>query len=182
MTLVPIRIVPDPVLRAKAAPIAKIDHVAESLLDDMLQTMYDAPGIGLAAPQIGVSLRAIVMDLGNREDRAGAEVWQMINPEIIARSDEESAYEEGCLSIPGVAAEVVRPAMVRVRYLARNGKTEEMEASGLLATCVQHEIDHLNGVLYIDYISKLKRDVLLRKMKKLLAEKADDTPEREHNL
>lgn len=182
MPIVPIRIVPDPVLRAKAAPVPKIDRSVEGLLDNMLQTMYDAPGIGLAAPQIGVGLRAIVMDLGLRDDKPGAELWQMVNPEIIAQSAEESTYEEGCLSIPGVSAEVTRPAMVRVRYLARDGKTQEMEASGLLATCVQHEIDHLNGVLYIDYISKLKRDVLVRKMKKLRAEKAADDAERGHNL
>lgn len=180
MTIVPIRIVPDPVLRAKAKPVATVDKTVLGLLDDMLQTMYDAPGIGLAAPQIGVSQRVLVMDLGVRDDTHGGDVWQMINPEIIGQSTETSTYDEGCLSIPGVNAEITRPASVRVRFLNRDGKIEEMDASGLLATCVQHEIDHLNGVLYIDYVSKLKRDVLIRKMKKHLADANDPNPE--HNL
>lgn len=177
MTILPILIVPDAVLRQKAAPVDSIDKSTEKLLDDMLATMYDAPGIGLAAPQIGVLQRLVVIDLGTRGgDESGAirDPLKMINPEILSRSEETSIYEEGCLSIPGISAEVKRPAKVTMRYTDVGGKIHKIEADGLLATCIQHEIDHLNGVLFIDYLSKLKRDVILRKMKKLNAERAGD--------
>lgn len=177
MTIIPILIAPHPVLRQKAAGIQSITKETERLLDDMLATMYDAPGIGLAAPQIGQSLRLVTIDLGERsgsEDGKITDPLKMINPEIIGKSKETSIYEEGCLSIPGVSAEVTRPERIKLRYTDLKGKLHEIDADGLLATCIQHEIDHLNGVLFIDYLSKLKRDVIMRKMKKLQAERTGD--------
>ncbi len=183
MALLPILIIPDPVLRATAQPVAKITAEVERLCDDMLETMYDAPGIGLAAPQIGVSQRILVIDLGERADGATPNPLKIINPDIIWRSDDTNVYEEGCLSIPGIGAEITRPAKIKIRFTAISGKTEEIAADGLLATCIQHEIDHLNGVLFIDYLSKLKRDVIMRKMNKLKREiDADDGNARKHNL
>jgi len=140
------------------------------LADDMLATMYDAPGIGLAAIQIGEPLRMLVIDLAKEDETPAPHVF--INPEVLESSDQRSIYEEGCLSIPDYYAEVERPASVRVKYLDRDGKLQEMEAEGLMATCLQHEIDHLNGVLFIDHISKLKRDMVVKKFKKLAKDKA----------
>jgi peptide deformylase len=131
----------------------------------MLETMYDAPGIGLAAIQVGEPLRMLVIDLAKEGEEPAPQIF--INPEIVASGDERSVYEEGCLSIPDYYAEVERPATVRVKYLDRDGKRQEVDAEGLLATCLQHEIDHLNGVLFIDHISKLKRDMVVKKFKKL---------------
>jgi peptide deformylase len=136
----------------------------------MLETMYDAPGIGLAAIQVGEPLRMLVIDLAKEGEKPAPQVF--INPEIVASGDERSVYEEGCLSIPDYYAEVERPATVRVKYLDRDGKLQEVDAEGLLATCLQHEIDHLNGVLFIDHISKLKRDMVVKKFKKLAKDRA----------
>ena len=163
MALLPIIHVPDTVLRQTAQPVRDITDATRQMLDDMAETMYDAPGIGLAANQIGSLDRLIVMDCGSDE---APELWQMINPEIIWTSEETSTLEEGCLSIPGHNAEVIRPAEVRARYLDIDGKPQEMEADGLLAACIQHEIDHLNGVLFIDHLSRLKKSMIWKKVMK----------------
>jgi len=167
--LIPIIKVPDPVLREIAMPVAEITDGTRQLLDDMAATMYDAPGIGLAAPQINISQRIIVMDCGKDES---PELFKMINPEIISQSDARSVLEEGCLSIPDQTADVERPAEVEVRYLDENGTSQSLVATGLLAACVQHEIDHLNGVLFIDHISRLKRDMILRRVMKEMRQSA----------
>ncbi len=157
-------ILPDKRLRLKSEPVAKIDKSVRALVNDMFETMYEAPGIGLAAIQIGVPQRVVTMDLAKKDEPKAPQVF--INPEVIWRSDDKSAAEEGCLSIPEYYEEVERPAAVKVKFLDLDGKLHEIDASGLLATCLQHEIDHINGVLFIDYISKLKRDMVLKKFKK----------------
>lgn len=164
MAVRPILVIPDARLRAVADPIEEVDDDVKTLARDMLDTMYDAPGIGLAAPQIGVMRRIVVMDLaGEGEDPAP---MVMINPEILKVSEETKVTEEGCLSIPELYYEVERPAEVRVRYTDLDGKTVEVDAKDKLAVCVQHEIDHLDGVLYIDYLSRLKRDRVIKKFDK----------------
>jgi len=160
----PIITIPDPVLRTEAAAIERVDDELRKLADDMLATMYDAPGVGLAAPQIGILRRLIVMDAA-RDDEPKAPLV-MINPEILERSEEMRVHEEGCLSIPEVTAEVERPSVTRVAYLDREGKRQEEELEGILSTIVQHEVDHLNGVLFIDYLSRLKRDMIVKKFTK----------------
>jgi peptide deformylase len=165
MPIKPLVILPDPVLRLVSKPVERVDAPLLKLADDMLETMYDAPGIGLAAIQVAEPLRMLVIDLAKEGEPPAPQVF--INPEILESSDDRSVYEEGCLSIPDYYAEVERPAKVRVRYLGRDGKQQEVGAEGLLATCLQHEIDHLNGVLFIDHISKLKRDMVVKKFKKL---------------
>ena len=169
MALIPIIYIPDPVLRQVASPVTEITDGTRQLLDDMAETMYDAPGIGLAAPQVNVSQRVIVMDCGPDD---APELFKMINPEIVARSDAKAILEEGCLSIPKQTAEVERPASVDVRYLDVDGKEQMMTCEGLLAACVQHEIDHLDGVLFIDYLSRLKRDMIVRRTLKELRQAA----------
>ena len=164
MAVKPIQVVPNPVLRKVADPVETITDETRQLLDDMAQTMYEAPGIGLAGPQIGELKRLIVMDC-SRDDEV-SELWQMVNPEITQFSEENTILEEGCLSIPGHNAEVTRPIWVELRFLDTKGKEQQMKAEGLLAACIQHEIDHLNGVLFIDHISKLKRDIIWRKVLK----------------
>ncbi|HVK92545.1 MAG TPA: peptide deformylase [Mycoplana sp.] len=164
MTIKPLIILPDPILRQVSAPLGTIDDEARRLADDMLETMYDAPGIGLAAIQIGVPRRMLVLDVSREGEEKTPLVF--INPEIVMASDARSVYEEGCLSIPDYYAEVERPAEVTVRYVDRDGREQTIDADGLLATCLQHEIDHLNGVLFIDHISKLKRDMVIRKFTK----------------
>ena len=164
MALRDILILPDKRLRQVSKPVAKIDSAVKKLVEDMFETMYDAPGIGLAAIQIGEPRRVVTMDLSKKEDEKQPQVF--INPEIVAESDEKSAHEEGCLSIPEYYEEVERPARVKVRYIDLDGQPHETEAEGLLATCLQHEIDHLNGVLFIDHISKLKRDRVIKKFAK----------------
>ncbi len=159
-----ILILPDKRLRLKSEPVAAVDKTLRKLVDDMFETMYAAPGIGLAAIQIGVPQRVVTMDLAKKDDPPAPQVF--INPEVVWKTDEKSTYEEGCLSIPEYYEEVVRPAAVRVKYLDLDGKSHEIEAAGLLATCLQHEIDHTNGVLFIDYISKLKRDMVMKRFKK----------------
>ncbi len=160
--------VPDPVLKAKAQPVDRVDDAIRAQFDAMIQTMYDAPGIGLAANQVNLLNRVIVMDLSVREDEEEKKPIFMANPEIIWESEEISVMEEGCLSIPGQFAEVQRPAIVRVKYLDYNNTAQELEAQGLMSHCVQHEIDHLNGVLFVDYLSSLKRNMMLRRVAKLL--------------
>jgi peptide deformylase len=164
MALRPLVILPDPQLRLSSEPVAGIDDAVRRLADDMLETMYEAPGIGLAAIQVGVPKRIVTIDISREEDGRKPQVF--VNPEILWWSDETSVYEEGCLSIPDYYEDVERPARVRVRYLTLAGETAEIEAEGILATCLQHEIDHLNGVLFIDHISRLKRDRVVRKFTK----------------
>ena len=159
-----ILILPDKRLRLVSKPVAKIDASAKKLVQDMFETMYAAPGIGLAAIQVGEARRIITMDLAKKDEEKQPQVF--INPEIVSKSKELSTHEEGCLSIPEYYEEVERPATVRVRYLDLDGKQHEVEATGLLATCIQHEIDHLDGVLFIDHISKLKRDRVIKKYTK----------------
>jgi len=158
---------PDPRLRLVGAPLAAVDDSIRALMDDMLETMYAAPGVGLAAIQIAVQKRVIVLDVAKRESETAApKPLCLANPEILWASDERSTCQEGCLSIPDVFEDVERPTRVRARYLDRNGNAREIEADGILATCLQHEIDHLNGVLFIDHISRLKRDRITRKFRK----------------
>ena len=174
MALRDIVIIPDKRLRLKSEPVAAVDASIRALVDDMFETMYAAPGIGLAAIQIGVVKRVVTMDLAGKEEPPAPQVF--INPEIVGKSDEKSTYEEGCLSIPEYYEEVERPSAVRVRYMDLDGKTQEIDATGLLATCLQHEIDHTNGVLFIDYISKLKRDMVMKKFKKAAKQTAGAKP------
>ncbi len=159
-------IVPDPVLKETAQPVAQIDDALRAQMDRMLATMYDAPGIGLAANQVGLLNRVLVMDVAQREGENSRKPVCMVNPEVIWTSEEPSVMEEGCLSIPGQYAQVQRPKSVRVKYLNYDGEMEEAEFEDLASHCVQHEIDHLNGVLFIDYLSSLKRNMLLRKLQK----------------
>ena len=169
MTIRPLIILPDPLLRQVSTPVERVDGELLRLADDMLATMYDAPGIGLAAIQIGVPRRLLVIDLAKEDEEPAPHLF--VNPEIVATGDDINIHEEGCLSIPDYYAEVERPAAVTVRYVDRDGKQQEMVAEGLMATCLQHEIDHLNGVLFIDHISKLKRDMVVRKFRKLSRDK-----------
>jgi peptide deformylase len=166
-----ILILPDTRLRLNSEPVAAVDAAVRALIDDMFETMYDAPGIGLAAIQIGVPRRVITMDLAKKDEPKKPQVF--INPEIAWAAAETATYEEGCLSIPEYYEEVTRPKAVKVKFLDRDGRPQEIEAEGLLATCLQHEIDHINGVLFIDHISKLKRDMVMKKFKK--AQKRGET-------
>ena len=172
-----ILILPDKRLRLLSKPVAKIDAATKQLVEDMFDTMYDAPGIGLAAIQIGEPRRIVTMDLAKKDEPKEPQVF--INPELISKSGDKNTHEEGCLSIPEYYEEVERPAAVRVRYLDLDGKQHQIDAEGLLATCIQHEIDHLDGVLFIDHISKLKRDRVVKKFTKAAkaekAEKAEKT-------
>lgn len=164
MAIRDIIILPDKQLRLVSTPVEKVTAEVRKLAEDMFETMYDAPGIGLAAIQVGIPQRLITMDLAKKEGPPNPRVF--INPEITWSSEEFSVYEEGCLSIPEYYEEVERPAKVRVRFTDLDGKVHEEEADGLFATCIQHEIDHLNGVLFVDYLSKLKRDRVLKKFTK----------------
>jgi len=159
-----ILILPDNRLRKVSEPVKKIDAGIRKLVDDMFETMYDAPGIGLAAIQIGTGKRVITMDLAKKEEPKKPQVF--INPEIVWSSDEKAVYEEGCLSIPETYNDVERPARVKVKYLDLEGELHEIEANGLLSTCLQHEVDHLNGILFIDHLSRLKRDRIIKKFTK----------------
>lgn len=193
--------IPDPVLREISRPVERIDDEVLRLLDDMAATMYDAPGIGLAAIQIGVPLRVVTIDVSKRraaeeeepdngEDPASGaanaetadepprETIFMINPKILQFSDTPSVYEEGCLSIPEFFAEVARPAECTVSFLDRDGREQIVNASGILSTCVQHEIDHLDGVLFIDRLSRLKRDMVIRKFTKIAKQNGKLSPKR----
>ena len=159
-----ILIEPDPILRKKCEPLEKVDIETKKLMDDMLETMYAAPGIGLAAIQVGILRRLVVIDISKAEEKKNPIF--LINPQIIHKSKKTSVYEEGCLSLPGQFAEIERPAECTFKYIDYNGKEKELKADGLLATCVQHEVDHLNGILFIDYLSKLKKDMIIKKLVK----------------
>ena len=162
MTKKKIIIEPDPILRKKSEGVEQVDNNLKKLMDEMLETMYAAPGIGLAAVQIGVLKRLIVIDL-SKEDQKKNPLF-LVNPEITFQSKNLSTYEEGCLSLPGYFAEIERPAECHLKYLDYDGNQKNLKAEGLLATCIQHEIDHLNGILFIDYLSKLKKDMIIKKL------------------
>ena len=164
MTTRKILIEPDPILRKKCSPLEKVDDQTRKLMKDMLETMYKAPGIGLAAIQIGILKRIVVIDISKDEEKKSP--LFLVNPEIIFRSKNTSVYEEGCLSLPGQFAEIERPAECHLKYLDFDGKTKELKADGLLSTCIQHEVDHLNGILFIDYLSKLKKNMIIKKLLK----------------
>ena len=171
MAILPILEAPDPRLRVKSAPVEAVDDELRKLIDDMFETMYDAPGIGLAAIQIGVPKRVLVIDLQDRdsEEEAAEPVRNplvFINPEIYDPSEEQSVYNEGCLSVPDQFAEVERPAVIHARWLDEKGEKHDEQIDGLLATCLQHEMDHLEGILFIDHLSRLKREMILKKLKK----------------
>ena len=153
---------PDPILRKESEPIEKVDNELRRLLDDMLETMYAAPGIGLAAVQVGILKRIIVIDIS--KDKEKKDPLFLINPKIISKSNNTSSYEEGCLSLPGHFAEIERPAECKISFIDYNGKKKEINTNGLLSTCIQHEVDHLNGILFIDYLSKLKKDMIIKKL------------------
>ena len=164
MAIKTILTVPDPILRKKSLQVDKVDKEIKKLMDDMLETMYKAPGIGLAAVQIGVLKRVVVMDISRETDKK--EPMYFVNPEIVWKSNEKATYEEGCLSIPNQFANIERSEKCTVKYLDYFGAEKEIKAEGLLATCIQHEIDHLNGILFIDYLSKLKKDIIVKKLLK----------------
>ncbi|MGB8933319.1 MAG: peptide deformylase [Anaeromyxobacteraceae bacterium] len=165
---------PDPILKKRCAPVARVDDEIRRLLDDMAETMYAADGVGLAAPQVGVSKRIVVIDTSPRQE--GQRLLHLVNPEIV-RAEGETTYTEGCLSVPGEAEDVERAAKVWVRALDRDGKPIEVEGDGLLAIALQHELDHLDGVLFVDHLSSLKRELIRKRMKKLKAERASETAE-----
>ena len=155
---------PNKILREKSIPVEKIDEDLQKLMDDMLETMYAAPGIGLAAIQVGVPKRVIVLDIAPKDEPRNPIFF--VNPEIIKKSDNNSTYEEGCLSVPGQFAEVDRPDKCHIKYLDYHGQPKEIKAEGMLATCIQHEMDHLEGILFIDYLSKLKKSMIIKKLSK----------------
>ena len=179
MAKLDIIIAPDPRLKLKCAPLAKVDASIRKLMDDMLETMYAAPGVGLAAPQVGVTKRIIVVDAAAKGQPP--QPYRMANPEIVWASDDDNVYNEGCLSLPEHYADVTRPRAVRVRYLDHENEVRELEADGVLAVCIQHEMDHLDGILFVDHISALKRNMILRKL--LKAKKTGNFErDREHAL
>ena len=163
MTIRKILVEPDPFLRQVSQDVKKVDDELRKLMDDMLETMYAAPGIGLAAIQVGVPKRVIVIDLSKEEER---KPFYFINPRIMKKSENNSTYEEGCLSVPGQFAEIDRPDQCHISYLDYNGQKKELKTEGLLATCIQHEMDHLEGILFIDYLSKLKKSMIIKKLSK----------------
>ncbi|MEL6921752.1 MAG: peptide deformylase [Pseudomonadota bacterium] len=165
MTIRPLVLIPDPILRDVSKPVEHFDAQLKRLADEMLETMYDAPGIGLAAIQVAEPIRMLICDVAGKDEERDPHIF--INPEIVASSDERSTYEEGCLSIPDYYADVERPASVTVKYQAIDGEPKEMVAEGMMATCLQHELDHLDGTLFIDHISKLKREMVIKRFKKL---------------
>jgi len=172
MAVLPIIIAPDPRLAKKAKPVAKVDDSIRRLMANMLETMYQAPGIGLAAPQVGELKRVIVVDCAKAEEKPLP--YKMANPEILWQSEELLVNNEGCLSLPEHYADVARPAEVKVRYLDEQNEIRELHAKGLLATCIQHEIDHLEGTLFVDHISALKRNIILRKLRKTKRQEATE--------
>ena len=171
MTVRKILTEPNPFLRQKSKPVDKVDDSTRELMDDMLDTMYKAPGIGLAAIQIGVPKRIIVLDVSKSPEKK--EPMYFINPEIVSASKNDATYEEGCLSVPGQFAEIDRPDSCHIKYLDYYGQPKELLATGMLATCIQHEMDHLEGILFIDYLSKLKRSMIIKKLSKLKSTSAE---------
>lgn len=164
MTVLPLVIAPDLRLKQPSKPVAEVDESVRKLMDDMLETMYASNGIGLAAVQVGVHKRVIVMDIEQREGERSP--LYLANPEIVDSSEEYAVYNEGCLSFPGQYSDVERPATLTLRYLDYNNKPQEIEADGLLATCIQHEIDHIDGIVFVDHVSPMKRDMIMRRLKK----------------
>ena len=171
MAIRPILTAPNPILKQVSKPVEAVTDDLRALMDDMLETMYDAPGIGLAAIQVGEPLQILVLDVAHDEDEPKPQYF--VNPEIISASEELSTYEEGCLSVPEFAAEIDRPAEIHLRYLDYDGKEREMHADGLLATCIQHEMDHLKGILFIDHLSNIKRNMIVRKLIKASKQAAE---------
>jgi peptide deformylase len=170
MAILPIIETPDPRLKTISTPVDTVDDALRVLIDDMFETMYDAPGIGLAAIQVGVAKRLLIIDLQEKDEETGESIREprvFINPEIIEESEELTVYSEGCLSVPEQYADVARPSVVRATWLDRDGNPHNDLIDGLLATCLQHEMDHLDGILFIDHLSKLKRDMLIKKLVKL---------------
>ena len=170
MPTLPIIKLPDPRLRQISEPVAQVDDNLRKLVDDMLETMYEAPGVGLAAIQVGVPRRLLVLDTSSEDQPR--KPMALINPEILSFGDDRRVYEEGCLSIPDVRIEIERPASIEVRFVDREGQLQSMKANGLLATVIQHEIDHLNGKMIIDFLSRLKRDIIVRRFKKQARDQA----------
>ncbi len=164
MARLPVIVAPDPRLKAQAEPVAEVTDGIRTLMDDMLETMYAANGIGLAAPQVGVLKRVIVVDVARGDEESNP--MALANPEVTWKSDEMAVYEEGCLSLPEHYAEVERPEKVGIRYLDQEGRDQEMAVDSIMATCIQHEIDHLDGMLFVDHVSSLKRNMILRKLAK----------------
>jgi peptide deformylase len=164
MAKLPIIVAPDPRLKVKCRPVARVDAKVAKLMDDMLETMYAAPGIGLAAPQVGVAQRVIVLDVAKDNEKPSP--LRMANPELVWVSDDDAVFSEGCLSLPEHYADVTRPARIRVRYLDHENEIRELAAEGTLATCIQHEMDHLDGILFVDHLTALKRNIILRKLVK----------------
>ena len=164
MARLPIIVAPDPRLKRKCAAVEAVDETVRTLMDDMLETMYAAPGVGLAAPQVGIASRVIVVDIAREGEERSP--YRMANPEVIRLSEELASYEEGCLSLPEHYSEVTRPSEATIRYLDENNERREVEVEGMLATCIQHEIDHLDGILFVDRISRLKRDMIIKKLVK----------------
>ena len=173
MATLPIIWAPDPILKTKCSLVTSVDDTVLKLLNDMLDTMYSAPGIGLAAPQIGIKQRIIVVDCASKNEPPAP--YRMVNPELVSLSEEKVINEEGCLSLPGHYADIERPAEVTVRYVDENENQQIIDVSGLLSVCIQHEIDHLNGVLFIDHLSTLKRNIILKKMAKAKRELSKTT-------
>jgi peptide deformylase len=169
MAVLPIITAPDPRLKRVCEPVQKVDAEVRRLMDDMLETMYKAPGIGLAAPQVGALKRVIVVDIAREDEKP--QPLRMANPELVWVSDEDAVYNEGCLSLPEHYADVSRPAAIKVRYIDHENELRVLEADGLLATCIQHEMDHLEGILFVDHLTALKRNIILRKL--LKAKKSD---------
>lgn len=168
MAILPIVTVPDPILKTISAPVERVDDALRSLMDDMLDSMYNAPGIGLAAVQVGRPVRVLVLDLAPEGEEPSPQFF--INPEITWTSEEMATYNEGCLSVPEQYADIDRPAECKLTYLDYDGVEQDVHADGLFATCIQHEMDHLNGIVFIDYLSSLKRSMTVRKVKKLVKE------------
>ena len=164
---------PNKILRQKSLIVENVNKDIQQLMDDMLETLYAAPGIGLAAIQIGVAKRVIVLDLSRDRDKEPKKPMYFVNPEIIWKSEEKFTYEEGCLSVPNQFAEIDRPKQCYVKHLDYNGSSQELKADGLLATCIQHEIDHLEGILFIDYLSKLKKSMIIKRLSKQKKENVD---------
>ena len=188
MKILPIITLPDPRLKKKSESIEIVNNEIKTLMDNMLHTMYKAPGIGLAAPQVGINKKIIVMDVSPRPELKGYQKekneketkpkpnpLQMVNPEITWLSNEKKSGEEGCLSIPGVMDDITRSKECKVQYIDKNNESQKLKATGLLARCIQHEIDHINGVLFIDHLSKIKKDIILRKLQKKKKEKKQTT-------
>jgi peptide deformylase len=170
MAILPILEAPDPLLKTISTPVEAVDDALRVLIADMFETMYDAPGIGLAAVQVGVPKRLLVIDLQEKDEETDENIREprvFINPEILEESEELAVYNEGCLSVPEQYADVARPAVIKARWLDEHGKQHEQVLDGLIATCLQHEMDHLEGILFVDHLSKLKRDMLMKKLTKL---------------